>query len=112
MPRAKHTEHDTAQTWCPTCRWERMSPYEQAAYRDEKARLARERWRSQHPARAALRDMLVEGAVPQACDRCGRPDDTVAIVDYEAIRITGWRCRACWRAARDEWRAANRNRRS
>ena len=86
-----------------------MSPAEQAAYQEEKARLGRERWRSKHPARAALRDMLVAGAVPQACDRCGRTDDTIALIDYDEIRITGWRCRACWRAAHDEWRTANRD---
>ncbi len=109
MARTKHPEHKHPQSWCPACRWDRMSPDEQAAYRDVKAKLARERWRRKHPARAALRDILLEGAVPQTCDRCGGTDDTAAIVDYDEIGITGWRCRACWRTARDEWRAANRN---
>ena len=109
MRRTKHPEHTTAQSWCPSCRWDRMSPDEQAAYRDEKARLARQRWRRTYPARAALRDLLVEGAVPQACDRCGGTDNTAAIIDYEAVGITGWRCRSCWRQAREEWRTANRS---
>ena len=108
MTRTRHDDHVRPQSWCPACRWERMSPVQQAAYRAERRRAARESWRSKHPERAALRDLLTTGVTPGPCDRCGRTDDTVAMIDYEAVRITGWRCPACWRAAQDEWRSKHR----
>ena len=105
MTRTKHDTHERPQAWCPACRWERMSPDEQATYREERRRAARQVWQRRNPARAALRDALVASVTPGVCDRCGQRADTAAIIDYEQARIVAWRCRPCWRAARNAWRA-------
>ena len=108
MRRTKHVEHTRPQSWCPACRWERMSEPERAAHREARRRATAAAWRRANPDRGVLRDLLTTGVVPGSCDRCGRADDTVAMIDYDAVRIIGWRCRACWRVARAEWRAAHR----
>lgn len=108
MTRTKHNDHVRPQSWCPACRWEHMTEPQQAAYREERRRVARESWRTRHPERAALRDLLTAGATPGSCDRCGATSDTVAMINYDAVRIVGWRCGPCWRAAQDEWRSEHR----
>ena len=105
MRRTKHTEHIRPQSWCPACRWDRMSEEERAAYREERRRATAAAWRRANPERAMMRDLLTTGVVPGNCDRCGGAN-TVAMIDYDAVRITGWRCPACWRSAKAEWRTA------
>ncbi len=84
-----------------------MTEPQREAYREERRRATAAAWRRAHPERAVLRDLLTTGVVPGSCDRCGRADDTVAMIDYDVVRITGWRCRSCWRVAKAEWRSAH-----
>lgn len=107
MARTKHSEHAKSQRWCPACRWEAMDPETQAVYREDCRRKARAHWEHLHPDLAPVRRRLEASATPGFCDRCGRSDDLVAMIDYETERITGWRCRPHWRSARADWSATH-----
>jgi hypothetical protein len=104
MKRTKHQFHTHYEAWCPTCRWEAKSPDEQARYSQMQSVKTTLTWRRKHPDRAVVRDRLLADAVPGTCNRCLGTGVTRAIVDYKAEVITGWRCPACWNAAREAWR--------
>jgi hypothetical protein len=105
MARTKHIDHSDPQRWCRACRWEAMDPETQASYREDCRQKAKAQWERNHPDRASIRRRLEATAIPDLCDRCSRPDDLVPMIDYDAERITGWRCRPHWRSARAEWSA-------
>jgi len=106
MDRTPHSLHESPQRYCSACRWAALSAAEQQRRRVRARRRASDSWRRTHPDRAAIRDRLTAGATADACDRCGRARDLVAIIDYERETITAWRCRPCWRLARAEWQHA------
>ncbi len=120
-----HTTHDHYHSRCPACRWERMTPEQQAAIRaerraqglarwerktpDEQAAIRQrgaDAWRRQFPERAARRDAILAGRDPEPCAACGTTSDVHAFVtDYEA-GLVRWLCRPCAKATRPTTRPA------
>ena len=99
-----HRTHTAFRRSCSVCRWEHMTPDEQAAYRAARSAQAAAAWRRQNPERAARRDAILAGRVPEPCDSCGTTADVRAFVTDYAQGVVIWRCRACARATRQDVR--------
>lgn len=90
MTEAEKAEHRAARIawWTP----------ERRAQQSAKAQEQYAAWRSEHPDRAAVADQLWAdvgaGTVERPdCGACGRPMHPT--YDWEAMVVTGWRCRRC-----------------
>ena len=101
-----HRTHTTFHASCAVCRWERMSDEERADYRAVRSSVARATWRRRHPERAARRDAILAGRVPEPCAGCGTSAEVRPFVtDYEAGTVR-WLCTPCAKAGRESARAA------
>ena len=120
-----HATHGHFHRGCPACRWARKTPEQQAAIRaerraqgiahwerktpDEQAAVRRrsaDAWRRRFPERAARRDAILAGRVPEPCAGCGTTSDVHPfVIDYEAGTVR-WLCRPCAKASRPAARPA------
>ena len=81
--------------------WDALDP----AIREERRQRSMLAFRAKYPERTRLaeqtRAAIAAGELmPQPCDRCG--EESNPLYDWEAQRVTGWRCYQCRKALETE----------
>lgn len=98
MGATRHVTHHGFTKGCSVCRWDAMSPEEQADHRAS----AQEAWRRRNPEKGARRDEILASSSAEPC-ACGSRAVTAYVTDYER-RLFVWRCGPCAKSARKSFR--------